>query len=383
MLRAWISDPLRPAPLQCGEAGPLGGGGGVAEPALSPLHAIRSAPDGWPRPATKAGEAALTISSPQTVGLAAGKWCPYGLDADQPGDQRDEAGGSLVFDTEPLDRAARSSRRAGAPPRCRIRQAERLRRRDAVGGVSGRRRDAADLRHPQPHAPRRPRGPEAARARQALPACASSSTNAARRSRPATGCGSRFRPPIGRSSGRRRNRRRSPSPPAPARSICRSARRAPKTTNCRPSSRPRTRRSCARRSSARARATSRMHTDIRTGRVDMDRYNDDGLTRIDDFDWEYGLTAHRVYSIRPDDPLSAEIRIRWTKEYGRDDFRVAYRCANAHACGADGVFAGRPAGRLRGRHAGVFTRVEPQDPARPFVSGQAGAIRINCVTRDR
>jgi putative CocE/NonD family hydrolase len=49
----------------------------------------------------------LSICSPQTVGLAGGRWCVFGLDADEPGDQRLEAGGSLVFDshalTEPLD----------------------------------------------------------------------------------------------------------------------------------------------------------------------------------------------------------------------------------------------------------------------------------------
>ncbi|EXJ95777.1 hypothetical protein A1O1_00901 [Capronia coronata CBS 617.96] len=49
----------------------------------------------------------LSICSPQTVGLASGRWCVFGMDADEPGDQRQEAGGSLVFDskalTEPLD----------------------------------------------------------------------------------------------------------------------------------------------------------------------------------------------------------------------------------------------------------------------------------------
>jgi hypothetical protein len=33
----------------------------------------------------------------------AGQWCPHGLDPDLSGDQRAEAGGSLVFDSEPLD----------------------------------------------------------------------------------------------------------------------------------------------------------------------------------------------------------------------------------------------------------------------------------------
>lgn len=48
------------------------------------------------------GERFLSICSPQTVGLASGRWCVFGLDADEPGDQRQEAGGSLVFDSKPL-----------------------------------------------------------------------------------------------------------------------------------------------------------------------------------------------------------------------------------------------------------------------------------------
>jgi predicted acyl esterase len=56
------------------------------------------------RPGAKEVERSLSISSPQTVGMTAGKWCPYGLDPDLPGDQRDEAGGSLLFDSAPLTR---------------------------------------------------------------------------------------------------------------------------------------------------------------------------------------------------------------------------------------------------------------------------------------
>ena len=46
-----------------------------------------------------------TLCSPQTVGMAAGRWCAFGLDPDGPGDQRSEAGGSLVFDTAVLDQS--------------------------------------------------------------------------------------------------------------------------------------------------------------------------------------------------------------------------------------------------------------------------------------
>jgi hypothetical protein len=74
---------------------------------------------GWPSPRAKslrlhlnpgrldsqAGrETALTIRSPQDVGLCAGKWCGHGLGPDLPTDQRQDDAGSLVFETAPLER---------------------------------------------------------------------------------------------------------------------------------------------------------------------------------------------------------------------------------------------------------------------------------------
>ena len=44
----------------------------------------------------------MSICSPQTVGLAAGAWCSYSTGIDQPRDQREEAGGCLNLDSEPL-----------------------------------------------------------------------------------------------------------------------------------------------------------------------------------------------------------------------------------------------------------------------------------------
>ncbi|MFW5988784.1 MAG: CocE/NonD family hydrolase [Desulfosudaceae bacterium] len=49
--------------------------------------------------------AALTIQSPLSVGLYAGKWCSYAAPPDLPHDQREEDGGSLVFETPPLKEA--------------------------------------------------------------------------------------------------------------------------------------------------------------------------------------------------------------------------------------------------------------------------------------
>lgn len=46
---------------------------------------------------------ALTIQSPLSCGLFAGKWCSYGAPPDLPHDQREDDGGALVFETDPLD----------------------------------------------------------------------------------------------------------------------------------------------------------------------------------------------------------------------------------------------------------------------------------------
>ena len=45
----------------------------------------------------------LTIQSPLSVGLFAGKWCSYAAGPDLAHDQREEDGGALVFDSAPLD----------------------------------------------------------------------------------------------------------------------------------------------------------------------------------------------------------------------------------------------------------------------------------------
>lgn len=43
-----------------------------------------------------------TVSSPLSVGMFAGKWCSYTAAPDLPGDQREEDGGSLVYQSRPL-----------------------------------------------------------------------------------------------------------------------------------------------------------------------------------------------------------------------------------------------------------------------------------------
>ena len=48
-------------------------------------------------------EETLTLQSPLSVGLYGGKWCTYSAVPDMPYDQREDDGGSLTFDTTPLN----------------------------------------------------------------------------------------------------------------------------------------------------------------------------------------------------------------------------------------------------------------------------------------
>lgn len=97
MLRAWIEDPIRPQPYN-----PVKPGRWVAETQWPPAHQLLLKRALAPGKLGAASTDILLISSPQTTGLAAGKWCPYGMWADQPLDQRQEMGGQLVFDSAPL-----------------------------------------------------------------------------------------------------------------------------------------------------------------------------------------------------------------------------------------------------------------------------------------
>ena len=100
MLRAWMQDSVSPH----SDDRP---GRWVAEPvwpadtirwSACPLQPGRLLLDGEPD-----RDHALTIQSPLTVGLFAGKWCSYSESTDLPTDQRMEDGGSLVFDSPPLE----------------------------------------------------------------------------------------------------------------------------------------------------------------------------------------------------------------------------------------------------------------------------------------
>ena len=99
LLRVFIQDSVRPAAHQATLPGRW-----VAERAWPSPHITARAYVLHPgRLAADPGlEVPLTLRSPETVGLYAGRWCPYALTPDGPLDQRLEDGGALTFDTDPL-----------------------------------------------------------------------------------------------------------------------------------------------------------------------------------------------------------------------------------------------------------------------------------------
>ena len=83
----WVGEPSWPSPQVRAVAHPLG------------HHRIQ--PPGGAEPAP-VREQKLTVQSPLSVGQFAGKWCSYNAPPDLPYDQREEDGGSLIFDGEAL-----------------------------------------------------------------------------------------------------------------------------------------------------------------------------------------------------------------------------------------------------------------------------------------
>jgi uncharacterized protein len=84
----WVGEPSWPSPNVVENRYALVGGGIEMDVAPGP-------PD--PRPPRP-----VSLQSPLSVGLFAGKWCSYSAAPDLPYDQREEDGGSLVYQSEPL-----------------------------------------------------------------------------------------------------------------------------------------------------------------------------------------------------------------------------------------------------------------------------------------
>jgi uncharacterized protein len=101
MLRVWMQDSVPPSTAYAERPGRW-----VGEPSWpSPQVKTEHRPLGRHRVAAvgeEVTEEALTVESPLSVGQFAGKWCSYNAPPDLPYDQREEDGGSLVFDSEVL-----------------------------------------------------------------------------------------------------------------------------------------------------------------------------------------------------------------------------------------------------------------------------------------
>ncbi|MFJ5730332.1 CocE/NonD family hydrolase [Streptomyces paradoxus] len=106
MLLAWMQDSVPPSTSYEERPGRWVGEPDWPSPHIRPethpltRHTIGPAQDAGAAPSE--GGAAMTVRSPLSVGQFAGKWASYNAPPDLPYDQREEDGGSLVFDSEPL-----------------------------------------------------------------------------------------------------------------------------------------------------------------------------------------------------------------------------------------------------------------------------------------
>ncbi|MDR9501611.1 MAG: CocE/NonD family hydrolase [Desulfurivibrionaceae bacterium] len=105
MLRAWMQDYMPPTTFYHQRPGHW-----VAEPAWPSdnitLYPLRLAAPGTLEPdSVEVESTTMHLQSPLSVGLFAGKWCSYAATPDLPHDQREEDGGALVFNSEPLEDA--------------------------------------------------------------------------------------------------------------------------------------------------------------------------------------------------------------------------------------------------------------------------------------
>ncbi|WP_409492307.1 CocE/NonD family hydrolase [Amycolatopsis sp. cmx-11-12] len=101
MLRTWMQDSVPPSTSYEDRPGRWVGEPSWPSPHVHPsVH--RLARHRIARPDEEVREERLSVESPLSVGQFAGKWASYSAPPDLPYDQREEDGGSLVFDTDEL-----------------------------------------------------------------------------------------------------------------------------------------------------------------------------------------------------------------------------------------------------------------------------------------
>lgn len=102
MLQVWMQDSVPPSTSYQDRPGRWVGEPAWPSPRITPREytlGYLTLLEGRDRPLE---EKVRTICSPLSVGLYAGKWCSYSAAPDLPYDQREEDGGALVFESEPL-----------------------------------------------------------------------------------------------------------------------------------------------------------------------------------------------------------------------------------------------------------------------------------------
>lgn len=112
VLRAWMQDSVAPTPSYRHRPGRWIGEAEWPSPRIEPriwrlAHGGRLLPgadSAAPDESANLGDAPfLSVKSPLSTGLFAGKWCSYSATPDLPHDQRQEDGGALVFDSDRLE----------------------------------------------------------------------------------------------------------------------------------------------------------------------------------------------------------------------------------------------------------------------------------------
>ncbi|WP_374374388.1 CocE/NonD family hydrolase [Dongia sp.] len=102
MLRAWLQEYTPPETTRLSHPGHWVAEQSWPSPGIEPTHFYLNK-DGLA--AVGGAEETVPLCSPQHLGLAGGEWMGAGCVGELPGDQRIDDGGSLVFDTAPLNEA--------------------------------------------------------------------------------------------------------------------------------------------------------------------------------------------------------------------------------------------------------------------------------------
>jgi putative CocE/NonD family hydrolase len=279
-------------------------------------------------PGSNVPERQLEICSPQTVGLAAGKWCPYGLIPDQPDDQRLEAGGSLTFDTEPLPETLEFFGAAIAHLDIAADKPDAL---VAVtlsevlpdGAVTRLSYGILNLTHRDSHEnPGKLEPGKRYQVQVKLNDCAQSLSPG---SRLRLAISSSYWPIVWPSpeAATLSVLTRASSLELPLREVCAGDDELAEFEVAE---------NAAELNATRLRPVDTEHKvtrDIMTGRMTLEILGDEGLLHNDDTDWSFGSGVQRLFSILPDDPLSATASFKWGKEFARDDLKLRIQ-ANTH-----------------------------------------------------